>query len=395
MQPRVFHSITDIPAADWDALWTDAYPFTQHAFLAALESSGSINGVAARDTGWQALHVCIEHHGTVVAAMPLFLKMHSYGEYVFDWAWANAYQQAGVNYYPKLVNAIPFTPATGPRMAFANTLSTDEKTQAAHCLIDTIQQVADEHHCSGYHSLFPCHDNAEILRKHHLTQRLGAQFHWFNNAYRHFDDFLAQFSSRKRKNIRKERAKVHSSGLTLRMRDANAIEEDEWHDFYALYQRTYIKRSGHGGYLGQDFFQQLAQAMPTQVLLASAHDGDEMMAAAFYLRDEKHLYGRYWGAREDIDGLHFECCYYQGIDYAIAHQLERFDPGAQGEHKIQRGFTPVLTQSFHCITHPEFRRAIDDFLLREAPGVKAYVADARTYLPFKDEVHIVSKDILL
>ncbi len=395
MQPRIFHSIHDFPSDDWNALWPHVYPFARHAFLAALEDSGSVNGSTTNDTGWQPLHLAIEHQGKLIAAMPLYLKFHSYGEYVFDWSWANAYQQAGLNYYPKLLNAIPFTPATGPRMAFSQTLSAHEKTQAHSAMLDAVKKLAQDHHCSGYHSLFPSHESAKALQAQHFSQRLGYQFHWFNDGYRDFDDFLTRFASRKRKNIRKERSKVHASGLTLQMRDGNAVSENEWREFYALYHRTYLKRSGSAGYLGRDFFQRLANAMPEQVLLASAHDGEGMIAAAFYLRDEHTLYGRYWGAREDIDGLHFECCYYQGIDYAIAHKLTRFDPGAQGEHKIQRGFTPILTQSFHWLAHPEFQRAIDDFLKREAPTVKQYVRESRGYLPFKDEVETVSEDILL
>ncbi|MFL0803960.1 MAG: GNAT family N-acetyltransferase [Agarilytica sp.] len=408
MQLAIHTSISDIPAAEWDALWPTDYPFTQHAFLHALEASSSIDNTRINNTGWKSFHLTLREGDALILAMPLYLKMHSYGEYVFDWSWANALQQAGINYYPKLVNAIPFTPATGPRVGFAQSLTKENKAQAFEHLLSSLHSLAEEHSLSGVHCLFPEHDLAQQFKPSNFSQRLGYQFHWFNKNYANFEAFLSTFSSRKRKNLKKERNKVNAEKLTIRMRNAHEIPTQEWDAFYALYQRTYLKRSGHGGYLGKDFFHRIAKTMPDQVLLASAHiphadSGSEqedthhsnMVAAALYFRDNDTLYGRYWGTRIELDGLHFECCYYQGIEYAIKHKLKRFDPGAQGEHKIQRGFTPILTQSYHWLRHPGFHGAINNFVKQEATDVKAYIEDARNYMPFKEGVEHSPPDTLL
>ncbi len=409
MQLNIYTSISDIPADEWDALWPTDYPFTQHAFLHTLEASGSIDNAQVNNTGWRSFHIALRNESDdLVVAMPLYLKMHSYGEYVFDWSWANAFQQAGINYYPKLVNAIPFTPATGPRVAYDKNLTDEQKNLAFETLIKGIYSLSEEHACSGFHCLFPEPDTAQQFKQAGLSQRFGYQFHWFNRGYQNFDDFLSTFNSRKRKNLKKERGKACTEELTIKMRKAHEISETEWDTFYSLYQHTYLKRSGHGGYLGKDFFHRIAQAMPDQVLLASAHLNDanleitqehvhnsDMIAAALYFRDNDTLYGRYWGSRMEFDGLHFECCYYRGIEYAIKHKLKRFDPGAQGEHKIQRGFTPVLTQSYHWLRHPEFNNAIHNFVAQEAVDVEAYVEDARRYMPFKEEIEKTPPAVLL
>ncbi len=408
MQLNIHTSISDILASEWDALWPTDYPFTQHAFLHALEASGSIDNTAVNNTGWRSFHLTLRENDALILAMPLYLKMHSYGEYVFDWSWANAFQQAGLHYYPKLVNGIPFTPATGPRVGYDKSLTTAQKKHAFETLIEGIYSLSKEHACSGFHCLFPEPDIATHFKQAEHSQRFGYQFHWFNQDYKNFDEFLETFSSRKRKNLKKERSKANAGELKIHMRNAHEISKKEWDTFYALYQRTYLKRSGHGGYLGKDFFHRIAQALPEQVLLASAHiplselnseqenaDDSDMIAAALYFRDDKTLYGRYWGSCMELDGLHFECCYYQGIEYAIKHKLQRFDPGAQGEHKIQRGFTPVLTQSYHWLQHPQFNKAIKNFVAQEAIDVKAYIADARGYMPFKEGVEHIPPDTLL
>lgn len=387
MQAEFISSVFDVPEQEWNALWPGTYPFTRHAFFAALEQSRSVSGQFNTASGWQSHHLVLRDNTQLIALLPLFIKSHSYGEYVFDWGWADAYHQHGLDYYPKLINAIPFTPASGARWALAATL---DAAQKQHCLEGIKQALASELQrlgLSGLHSLFPPTRPAFMPRQSH--QRLGVQYHWFNRNYTNFDDFLATFASRKRKNLLKERRKVTDSGLRLAMRPASQIAPGEWDAFYLLYHNTYLKRSGRSGYLGASFFHELARAMPEQVLLASAHDGSELIAAALYLRDEDTLYGRYWGAREEIDGLHFECCYYQGIDYAIAHKLRRFDPGAQGEHKIQRGFTPIKTQSFHYLGHPDFNNAVGDFVRREATHIEAYIDEARRALPFKEGIELV------
>ena len=396
MNCEFFNSIHQFDASEWDALWPGNYPFTKHAFLAALETSGSIDSPEVRQiegTGWKPHYLCAHENKQLKAAAPLFIKLHSYGEYVFDWSWANAYHQAGLDYYPKLVNAIPFTPATGPRLGFSPSIHDAEKTQLISTAITAIKNECTLHGFSGFHSLFPSSSNKPFLNGVLPSQRFGVQFHWFNQGYENFDDFLAHFISRKRKNIRKEREKVRQLGLNIQMRDGTEISEEEWQRFTLLYHRTYIKRSGRTGYLGKKFFSILAAAMPKQILLASAHDksSNEMIAAALYLRDDTTLYGRYWGATEDMDGLHFECCYYQGIEYAIKHKLERFDPGAQGEHKIQRGFTPVLTSSHHWLAQPDFQQAVDHFLQEEAKHNELYLQECRTSLPFHAEHEVVDK----
>lgn len=394
MEATFYSSISLIDPTEWNSLWQEDYPFTRFGFLEALEKSRSIDTDDSNTSGWRTQHLTIKRNGKLIAAMPLFIKAHSYGEYVFDWSWADAYHQAGLEYYPKLLNAIPFTPSTGPRVAFCRSLKPLEQKECEEFLMHQLKKHIKENNYSGFHSLFPCPQSAEIFDMENMSRRFGYQFHWFNQDYQDFDDFLARFNSRKRKSIKKERNKIVEAALDIKMRSATEIPKEDWDIFYSLYHRTYLKRSGRAGYLGPDFFHRLAKTLPTSVLLASAHKGNEMIAGAFYLRDTKTLYGRYWGTKIDIDGLHFECCYYQGIEYAIRYGIERFDPGAQGEHKIQRGFTPIKTQSFHLMSHPSFSQAINQFVIQEEKHVNAYIIDARTLLPFKSQEEIVDSTAL-
>lgn len=388
-------SITDLDADQWDSLWPKDHPFVRHAFLAALEQSGSIDRSELAHSGWQVQHLVAFEGQQLVAAMPLFIKSHSYGEYVFDWSWANAYQQAGMDYYPKLINAIPFTPASGPRIGFSPALEPAQQQPLSAALLAAIERHCEQKNYSGFHGLFPHSESRQHLLAQCPHERLGVQFHWFNQGFTSFAHFLDTFASRKRKNIKKERDKVAQHGFTIKMRSAAEVSKEEWDTFTLLYHRTYIKRSGRSGYLGKDFFHRIATTLPDKVLLASAHHHDSMIAAAVYFRDDTTLYGRYWGAQVDIDGLHFECCYYQGIEYAINHGLERFDPGAQGEHKIQRGFTPILTSSVHQLRHPSFNRAVGEFVAEEAAHVRLYLKECRASLPFKDGIIPVDENILL
>lgn len=394
MQAIFLHSIFDIDSDIWDNLWSCDYPFIQHAFLAALESSGS----TCENTGWKPCHLLIKNNGHIIAAMPLYEKNHSYGEYVFDWAWADAYHRAGLTYYPKLINAIPFTPATGPRIYIAKKLNSAEKNSCMEFINTSLKDYLHKIKGSSFHSLFPDRSSQALLQPQDLPERQACQFHWFNQNYKNFNDFLSTFNSRKRKSLKRERRKVLDENIVHQMRHAQDISEADWKTFYELYQITYFKRSGRQGYLNIDFFMRIAKAMPQKILLASAHlntTGNEMLAAALYFRDDTTLYGRYWGTKIEIDGLHFETCYYQGIEYAIDNNLQRFDPGAQGEHKIQRGFTPVKTCSYHSLLHTEFQTAVADFVLEEKKHNDEYCDGARTYLPFKDGVEIVSSDVLL
>lgn len=394
MRTFFLSGIGDISLQDWQSLWSSDYPFTRYEFLHALEVSGSV----CEATGWQPMHLVVEHNDCPVAVVPLYQKTHSYGEYVFDWAWADAYQRAGLDYYPKLINAVPFTPATGPRIAFASELGDAQKVETVKLIVDTLKQVLGDKGGSGFHCLFPEAGLRDLLARESLIERQGCQFHWFNNGYRDFDDFLSRFNSRKRKSLKRERQKVREQDLHLQMRSATEVSADEWEMFYALYHRTYFKRSGRQGYLNNAFFKQVVETMPEQIMLASAHHQSldkEMLAAALYFRDSTTLYGRYWGTQLDVDGLHFETCYYQGIEYAIAEGLARFDPGAQGEHKIQRGFTPVKTCSYHWVAHPAFSDAVVHFCDEEKNHTDAYCQDGRNYLPFREGEKIFPDNALL
>ncbi|SMF24443.1 hypothetical protein SAMN02745866_01592 [Alteromonadaceae bacterium Bs31] len=394
MQTEFLGSILDINADEWDSLWASEYPFIKHGFLALLEKSGCTTS----ETGWTPCHLLLRgEEQKIMAAMPLYQKHHSYGEYVFDWGWADAYHRSGLEYYPKLLNAIPFTPATGPRVTFAKGLSEVKKQQCTKLLFNAVKEKTSQSAGSGFHSLFPNADNRRLFSAEQFVQRQGCQFHWFNQGYRHFDDFLASFSSRKRKNIKKEREKIRAQNIQLQMRKAGDLSTEDWQRFYWLYQRTYFKRSGHQGYLSKAFFMAIASTLPDNILLCTAHENSldsEILAAALYFYDSTTLYGRYWGAMAELDGLHFEACYYQGIEYAIANGLQRFDPGAQGEHKIQRGFTPVKTCSYHRLAQPQFHQAVAQFAREERQHNNAYCLDGRTYLPFKEGVECVDENVL-
>lgn len=374
-------SIDDIEACAWNSLLSDDYPFIQHAFLAAMERSGA----ASAESGWQPQHLLLKRGAEIVAALPLYLKSHSYGEYVFDWAWADAWQRSGFSYYPKLLAAIPFTPATGPRLLIA---PGENIADIIATVLAAIKQRLGAEDLSTFHLLFPDNTLRKQFRDAGLLERVGAQYHWFNRGFQTFDDFLATFNSRKRKNLRKERERVAEQGLTLRVLEGSEITPHDWRRFHHFYQLTYAKRSGHGGYLGREFFQEIGRTLSDQIILVLADiggeaGGGETIAGALNFKDHTTLYGRYWGCSREFEFLHFETCYYQGIEYCIQNNLQRFDPGAQGEHKIQRGFEPTLTYSCHWIEHAGLRRAVADFLQREQQQIESYIVDARNLLPFK------------
>lgn len=374
---QLLPSINDISADDWNRLAGTDYPFTRHEWLASLENSGCTSAEA----GWQPHHLKISRDGQTVGLLPAYLKSHSYGEYVFDWSWADAYQRHGYDYYPKLVNAIPFTPATGPRLL---SRAPDDRSQMWQSIHQYLQQLCHQSQLSGYHSLFLQQEDTRQWSDPSLL-RVGCQFHWHNEGYRDFDDFLSRFNSRKRKSVRKERRAVEQAGVTLTRLSGDQITSGDWDNFYRFYHTTYLKKSGNTGYLNRDFFRLIAETMGDQILMINALKNEKTIAAALCFFGGQHLYGRYWGCLEEVPGLHFEACYYQGIEFAIERELQIFDPGAQGEHKIQRGFRPVLTYSGHWLEHPQFREAISDFLSREAQGVEAYRDDCASYLPFRQE----------
>ena len=371
-------SLDQVSAARWNGITGTDYPFLRHEFLYGLEKTGCTTA----ETGWQPCHLVLSEGAEPVAVMPLYLKNHSYGEYVFDWAWADAWERSGLSYYPKLVTAIPFTPATGPRLCSSAGLAPAEVWPVA---IAAVQALATRRRISSWHILFPEETVAQRLADQGLHRRMAAQFHWFNEGYTSFDDFLSRFASRKRKNLRRERQRVIEQGLSVKTLTGAEIGEAEWEQFYRFYQYTYAKRSGHGGYLTRDFFLETAPALGEQVVMVLASLDRRAVAGALYFRSGDTLYGRYWGCEREFDCLHFEACYYQGIEYCINHRLARFDPGAQGEHKIQRGFRPTPTWSSHWIADPRFCAAIGDFTRREAQQVQAYIGEASTLLPFRSE----------
>lgn len=382
MHAQFHSSIADIDSDQWNTLFGKDYPFTRHEFLLALE----ISGCTDKESGWQPFHLLVcDDNGKALAALPLFLKGHSYGEYIFDWSWADAYRRSGRQYYPKLLSAIPFTPATGPRLAIAGDIQTaTDRQQIISTLIEAIKVQAEESGISSWHILYPDIEAATEFSSAGLPLRHSSQFHWFNEEFASFDDFLATFNSRKRKSLKRERRRVEEQSVSLEVIEGKDISPEHWQTFYHFYQITYAKRSGHGGYLNESFFRAIAATMPEHIIMVLAKQEGENIAGALYFRSSDTLFGRYWGCTKEIDCLHFEACYYQGIEYCIKHSLKKFDPGAQGEHKIQRGFRPVKTYSNHWIADPDFREAIADFTQREAAHIDAYIEDASAYLPFKD-----------
>ncbi len=368
---RISDGVTAIPAADWDACAGMANPFVGHAFLSILEESGSVG----RGTGWQPLPVIVDGaDGSPAAIAPAYAKSHSQGEYVFDHGWADAWERAGGNYYPKLQVAAPFTPAPGPRLLLRD-------ADVAPALIGALEAVTDNNNLSSAHATFVAPDQVELFEAAGWLIRTGTQFHWHNDGYASFDDFLAALSSRKRKAIRRERAKA-VEGLTIRHLTGADLTEAHWDAFWTFYQDTGSRKWGHP-YLTRAFFSLLGERMADRTLLILAERDGRPIAGALNLIGADTLYGRYWGCSEDVPFLHFELCYYQAIDAAIARGLATVEAGAQGEHKLARGYVPVSTFSAHYIPDRNFRRAIADFLAREALGVESDQQFLSELTPFK------------
>lgn len=382
MNIKFLRSISDISDTEWNSLFDTNYPFIQHAFLSALEQSGCTQA----STGWEPQHIVIYQAEKIVAAMPGFLKTHSYGEYVFDWAWANAYQQHGLHYYPKLLSGIPFTPATGPRLAFSKSLQSKQEQLSVIRNIDhAIRERFTSPELSSWHVLFPERELSSLFEQSEWKQRIGIQYHWFNDGYKSFGDFLSTFKSRKRKSLRKERQSIIDQGIVVTTVTGSDISDELITEFYRFYHLTYLKRSGQHGYLNLAFFTLVVSNMRESLVMFCAQKNDIIIGAALCFRDSQTLYGRYWGCEHEYEFLHFEACYYQGIEYCINNKLKRFDPGAQGEHKISRGFKPVKTLSNHVILHNDFRHAIHRFIDEEKTHINAHLEHLTTLLPFKSE----------
>jgi len=372
----VLGSIHDVGAAEWDGCAGGDNPFVGHAFLAALEDSGS--ATAAR--GWQARHLALRGaDGRLDGCMPLYLKSHSYGEYVFDWGWAEAYQRAGGHYYPKLQAAVPFTPVTGPRLLVRPGAPAETGARLTAAAIELAKRLA----VSSLHVTFPTAGEMQTLADRGFLTRLGHQYHWRNEGYRTFDDFLGALASRKRKAIRKERQAVAASRVRISTLTGPAIGERHWDAFWRFYQDTVERKWAHA-YLTRDFFFRLGETLANRVVLVIAEaPGGEPVGGALNLLGPDALYGRYWGCAETYRFLHFEVCYYRAIEFAIERGLARVEAGAQGEHKVQRGYLPQATWSAHWIGHEGLRRAVERFLAAERPAVEAEMAALAAESPFR------------
>lgn len=367
---QIAQSVSAVDAEAWDALAADM-PLLSHAFLSALETSGSVNSA----TGWQPTPLLVLDDDELVGAMPLYIKSHSYGEYVFDWAWADAYAQHGLEYYPKLLSAIPFTPITSARLMAAS-------SEVQGLLIAALSRVMEQNTLSSAHVLFPNEASEQALTEAGWLKRSGVQFRWQNQHYQSFDDFLSVLSHDKRKKIRQERKKVTAAGVTCAHIVGADITPEQWEFFYACYQNTYREHRSTP-YLNLEFFQTLGRTMPQHILLILAYREQQPIAAALNIYDANALYGRYWGALDYVPNLHFELCYYQAQEFCIAENIQFFEGGAQGEHKLARGFEARPTCSFHKIAHPEFAKAIAQFVRRESAGIAAYTDELEQRAPFK------------
>jgi predicted N-acyltransferase len=375
MQVTVHDAIADISSSDWNALAGNDYPFLSHEFLSAAESSGSVS----LDSGWSPRHLTISDTKGLRAAMPLYEKSHSWGEFVFDWAWANAYEQAGLDYYPKLVSAVPFTPAPSRRLLLRDADDQD----AARGLLDAAVTLAEETQCSSLHILFPTADEMPLFKDAGLLLRKDCQFHWHNNDYQSFDDFLNTFTSVKRKKARRDRRRVRENGIQFRRLNGTQIDSDTLTTVYRLISNTFLRR-GSMPYYSESFFQEISEKIPDTVLYVIAELDSVPVAAAVFFESPERLYGRYWGSDGHYDSLHFETCYYQGIDYCIETGKAIFEPGTQGEHKISRGFSPVSTWSAHWLAHPQFANAIEQYLNQEGKHVDRYMDAVDSHTPYKN-----------
>jgi|TARA_R110002124_G_scaffold105164_3_gene255886 hypothetical protein len=376
---KIVKSLSEVSPEAWDACAGTDNPFIRHAFLSALEDSGSATG----ETGWLGQHLVIEDPaGGIAACAPLYLKNHSYGEYVFDWGWADAYERAGGRYYPKLQCAVPFTPVTGPRLLVNQALPDGQRREMRLTLIAGMAQLAQNLGVSSLHVTFPTEDEWEAFGSAGYLQRIGQQFHWENKGFKTFDDFLGELSSRKRKNIKKERRAVHDAGLDIRVLEGADITEAHWDAFFQFYMDTTDKKWGQA-YLTRRFFSLLGERLGRAVVLIVVEKDGRPVAGALNLRGGDTLYGRNWGCVADYKFLHFEACYYQAIDYAIAHGLKWVEAGAQGPHKVQRGYLPRRTFSAHWIADKGFRDAVSGFLNDESRGIEREMSAYGAFSPFK------------
>ena len=369
------HRISDVPAAQWDALAGDDYPFTRHAFLDALERHGCVG----ERVGWIPSHILVHAGDRLAGATPAYIKLHSQGEFVFDWSWAEAHSRHGLEYYPKLVSAIPFTPSTGPRLL----VHPDAPRRAVQrALAVGGVEVSKAMHASSFHWLFPRGTDTDALREGGLLIRSGCQFHWSNPGYGDFQDYLRALTSKRRKEIRRERRQAQSAPVEIELHDGYTATEAHWRAYHTLYSSTYDRKWGYPA-LSIEFFIGVAESLPDRILLVLARRGAHYVAGAHCFVGRDTLFGRNWGCIEQYRGLHFELCYYRLIEYCIERRLATFDAGAQGEHKLMRGFLPVETHSAHWIEDPRFREAIARFLDSERAELARYRRAMEHHTPYR------------
>ena len=377
---KIHTRIADIPAQEWNALVNDNHPFIKHEFLDAMEQHGCVGP----EFGWMPCHIGIyqstDAGDVLTAAMPLYQKYNSYGEFVFDTSWAEAWQQQGRSYYPKLVSATPYTPANGQRFLCKN----EHKEHVYPLLLKVLHELMNAHDMSGIHILFPTADEQYWLEKNKPLIRHDCQFHWFNQNYQDFDAFLATLTAKKRKNIRQERRKLYQHEITYRVLNGKSATSADWDRFAYFYKKTFDEKWSTATF-NAGFFKQVANTMPEHIILILADYQGECIAGAVLYQSDYTLYGRHWGCSESFDGLHFETCFYQGIEYAIQHGLEVFEPGAQGEHKMARGFIPVLTRSSHFMKENPFQASLEQFVEQERNAVQDYINKCCQHSPYRKD----------
>ncbi|WP_084657319.1 GNAT family N-acetyltransferase [Hydrogenovibrio kuenenii] len=386
---KSFSTIDQIPADQWNALAPNQYPFILHEYLNALETHECVG----EKYGWIPCHIGVFHQDQLIAALPLYEKYNNYGEFVFDQAWESAWKQVGLDYYPKLVSAMPYTPARGPRFLTTENHPHIDNAQQQMLLLNAIKSLCNEYQLSGAHILFADAKQQSWLEslpeENNLLFRHDTQFHWFNQDYETFDDFLAKLTSKKRKNIKQERRALKESGITFRILDGHTATKTDWANFSYFYDKTFIEKWSTPT-LNKDFFIEVAQKLPDSIVLVLADLDDQCIAGALMFRSEDTLYGRHWGAIKDVKHLHFETCFYQGIEYAIQQGIKIFEPGAGGEHKIARGFIPVPIHSTHWLRVNPFEEGIDHFIEQEKAAVNGYMDECEDMSPYKVPVKNLS-----
>ena len=380
LEIRFVNNVRQILATQWQNLQVPSSPFLSFEFLSALEDYTCVGG----ETGWIPHHLLVERNNQLVAFMPLYMKFNSYGEFVFDWSWADAYQRNGLKYYPKLVSSIPYTPVTGERIL----LGASENAETILQLIaQYFKQVLPSSEFSGFHCLFLTEKEMAPFLEQGYMRRLGCQFHWKNQGYESFEHYLSFFISRKRKNIKKERKSVSHGKFSFQFLHGHEIEPDLWPLIYEFYRITFYKKSGYPTFT-LEFFKAIGQLLKEKFLVNLVSFEGKFVACAIFYQDNERLYGRHWGCFEEYQNLHFETCFYQGLDYAIEHGLQYFEPGAQGEHKISRGFLPTKTWSVHYLVNPAFQSAVEEFGQQEEQYMLHYIKDLDSESPFRSQTDL-------